>query len=156
MVMVMMKELLRASVALSLVASQAAPAAEAASLVDGGRQSGAFAGAYFRLPLSGERAAASTARAGLRLGIVHRYRDVRAPSGGLRVEGEALDFGFAADGGASLRLAGQPLAAPAQRFAAGDERGSRWWIPVAVLGGAALIGGVVFLATVAEGNRNSD
>ncbi len=131
--------------AMALLTVRAAPAADTAWGTGPGHHSSVFAGAYLRLSFAGERAAPSQARAGLRLSLVHQLRGARAPL--TRHEADALDLRFGGGARPTPRLAGHELS-PAARLDAGADqpRGFNWWIPVAALGGAALIGGAVFLA----------
>ena len=149
-----MRRTFGALAAFALLTAQAAPAAEWGA--DGGRHSGVFAGAYVRLPLTGPRAAPSPARAGLRLSVVHQYRDAGAPL--RRYEADALDLRFGADARPSLHLAGQPLTADRFGYAddEDDDGGFKWWIPVAAVTAAALIGGAIYVSELIEEDRRSD
>ena len=113
----------------------------------GERQSGAFVGAYARLPLGGGKITEAP-RAGLKLSMTHQYRDARAEFGGVQYVGEVVDLGFTGDG-ASLRLAGQVLPGADGTLAYADEDGEKrgklkWWVPIAVVAGVAAAGVVGF------------
>ena len=120
------------------------------------RASGAFVGAYLRVPLDGSARRAAEPRAGLKLSMTHSYRDVRAASGGRSYEGEMIDLGFTAGERPALRLVGQDVTSPAGRlgYADGEKRGGfKWWIPVAIVG-AVGIGLLGFYAYVNHENEN--
>ena len=111
--------------------------------------------AYLRLSLTGMRLGRTAAHAGVRLPVVHHYRASQLPL--TRHETEAIAVRLGAGVHPAFYGAGRDLAAARLGYAdEGNERGSSWWISVAVLGGAALIGGAFFFAQIAEGNRNSD
>ena len=105
------------------------------------RQSGAFAGAYFRMPLGGERSPDDQARTGLRIGVAHVYRGVSPGTGERRIEAGLVDLGIFRSGRPSLMLGGRQMIDQQGRFSLrGDEEGR---------GGASpwlIVGGVVVLA----------
>jgi hypothetical protein len=121
------------------MAAEPCIAAEIASN-DASRQSGAFAGAYFRMPLGGERSPDNEARAGLRMGVAHVYRGVSAETAERRIEAGLVDLGIFRSGRPSLMLGGRQMIDRRGRFSLqGDEDGggvSPWLI----------VGGVVVLA----------
>ena len=134
-----------ALLAASLAAAQPSMAAELVAQ-DAARQSGAFAGAYVRVPLAGERKAGNEPRAGVKLGVAHVYRGIDAATGERRIEAGLVDVGLFASGRPSLMLGGRQLVDKTARVSLeGDDKDggvSPWLIGAGVvilaLGASAL------------------
>lgn len=135
-----------------MLAAAATPA-EAAPLQlrDAAVRAGAFAGGRFLLSFGGPDA--ELPRASLMVAPTF----VRQGSTGFRHSyGAGVEFGFAGRD-PHLSAGGMALWSGAGLAAGRDRRGlSTLGTAGVVLAGAALIGGVILVAQVAEGNRNSD
>lgn len=115
-------------------------AAELPGLHDQGeRRSGAVAGAYFKVPLTGGRAA--TPRAGLRLATTHDYRTAQAP-GARMVEADAFDLRLAGQGKPALYLAGKRVTGDKPEY----KLGPTGTISLVIIGLAVVGGFVVYQA----------
>lgn len=127
-----------------LTSAQPAMAAEFLAQ-DGARHSGGFAGAYFRVPLAGQRGAGEEPRLGVTVGVAHIYRGVDAAVGERRIEAGLVDVGLFTSGRPSLMVGGRQLVDRQGRLSLqgdGDGGVSPWLVGAGVavlaLGGAAL------------------
>jgi hypothetical protein len=128
-----------------LIAAQPCAAADLA-LHEGARQSGAFAGAYVRLPLTPGKER-EEARAGVKLGVSHLYRGSSAVTGERRVEASLVDVGLFQSRKPSLLIGGRQMFDRNGRFSLqGDSGGggvSPWLIGAGVVLLAVGVGALV-------------
>jgi hypothetical protein len=102
----MIRNLLALTAATTMAASPCLAADLPAMQDSGARRSGAAAGVYFRVPLSGKRS--GKAQAGMRLQTVHDYRNAGAPEAKL-IQADAFDLRLIGDRHSTLYVAGQPV-----------------------------------------------
>jgi hypothetical protein len=102
----MLRNLIAAIAAAAVVAAPAAAAELPRYDEQGARRSGAAATAYFRIPLGGPRDKAP--RAGLKLAMLHDYRDARAQTARV-IEAETFDLRLTGHKNPTLYVAGRPV-----------------------------------------------
>jgi hypothetical protein len=73
------------------------------------RGSGAFAGAYVRLPLSRQSRLRPKPEVGLRMGMTRVYRSPGAGGADRRSDADLLNFGFRTDGKMAFSIAGRSM-----------------------------------------------
>jgi hypothetical protein len=108
-----MRKYLAAAAAASMAAGPCLAADIPAMRETGGRQSGAVAAAYFKVPL-GRAGEARKAHAGLKLAMTHDYRTAGAQTARV-VTADTLDLRLAGEKKATLFVAGRKLQAENKR-----------------------------------------
>ena len=104
-----LKRLIALAASCALVSSPAVAADPWGSASDGAHRSGAFAGAYVRLPFTAISRNAKP-HAGLRLSMVHDFRTMSGHEA-RQFRADALDLRLGADA-AALHIAGTPVTGP--------------------------------------------
>ena len=147
----MPRNIVAAAAAISLICSPAAAADLGIADDPGARRSGAGAGVYFAVPLSGERG--GRPQAGLRLTMTHDYRSSQAP--GARVlNSDAVEFRFLGDEEPTFYVAGMAVTGEEGRRnrIAGPASGI---ITIGILV-ATVVGGYVIYKAIDDNDDDAD
>jgi hypothetical protein len=138
--------LFKRAIAFAAAASMAATPCLAADLSQfdevGARRSGIGAGAYFEIPLSGDRG--GRPQAGLRMSVSHDYRTARAPTAPV-ARSDALDLRLVGDREPTLYVAGQAVTGEEARR--NNLTGVGTVVTLAIVA-AAIVGGIVILNAI--------
>ena len=104
----MLKQTMALAAAMTMAASPCMAAELPAFEDHGARRSGAVAAAYYKVPLGGGSARARAPKAGLKLSMVHDYRNASAQTARV-VEGETFDLRLVGDKKPTFYVAGKPV-----------------------------------------------